>query len=81
MKDLNYSVKICRYCQYYIPEGRRGGDCQKLGALVQGNWKACCLSSPLFEASYKQRQEVLAWQQKQRIHAAKIDSLPLNLVS
>jgi hypothetical protein len=33
----------CRYCKYYDFVGHRGGECQRLGASVQGAWAACTL--------------------------------------
>ncbi|MGB8699182.1 MAG: hypothetical protein WCD18_07185 [Thermosynechococcaceae cyanobacterium] len=42
----------CRYCQYYAPEGRRGGSCQRLSVPVQGEWSACSLMSPSFSPSW-----------------------------
>ncbi|PPS44815.1 hypothetical protein [Chroococcidiopsis sp. TS-821] len=52
MKNVNFPTSACRYCRYYQPEGRRGGCCQMLGVLVQGNWKACELSLPAFAPSW-----------------------------
>jgi len=46
----------CRHCQYYSPEGRRGGMCQKLMAKVESNWKACSLALPPFEKSPENEQ-------------------------
>ncbi len=31
----------CRHCNYFLPQGRRGGMCQRLSVLVSGNWPAC----------------------------------------
>ena len=53
MKSLNLLTSACRYCQYYKPEGRRGGNCQQLGVIVQGSWKACALAIPAFVPSWK----------------------------
>lgn len=51
MKSLLTSA--CRYCQYYKPEGRRGGMCQQLGVPVQGSWKPCPLAIPAFARSWE----------------------------
>jgi hypothetical protein len=42
------AVSACRHCQFYKPEGRRGGYCQQLSVPVQGQWQACSLSLPPF---------------------------------
>jgi hypothetical protein len=42
------AVSACRHCQFYKPEGRRGGHCQQLDVPVQGQWQACSLSLPPF---------------------------------
>ena len=31
----------CRLCRHYQFEGRRGGQCTKLGVPVQGAWSSC----------------------------------------
>ncbi|MCM1981733.1 hypothetical protein [Lyngbya confervoides] len=51
MENLNASLQACRYCQYYSPEGRRGGHCSQLGVPVQGEWTACLLMIPTFSRS------------------------------
>lgn len=43
MTQSNFS---CRYCKYYDFVGHRGGECQRLGASVQGEWAACALMVP-----------------------------------
>ncbi len=53
MKSNKFSTSACRYCRHYQPEGRRGGMCQQLGALVQGSWKACSLALPPFAPSWE----------------------------
>ncbi len=39
----------CQFCQYYQGLGRQGGDCQRLGAPVQGAWLACCMATSVFD--------------------------------
>ncbi|KAI9133056.1 hypothetical protein ON05_006770 [Acaryochloris sp. CCMEE 5410] len=51
MKNLSSPTFACRYCQHYSPEGRRGGQCQRLGAPVRGEWKACSLMIPSFSST------------------------------
>lgn len=53
MKSINFLTSACRYCRHYNPEGRRGGNCQQLGAPVQGHWKACSLAIPAFAPSWE----------------------------
>ncbi len=53
MKPLPSLVPLCRHCRYYVPEGRRGGTCQKLNVDVKSCWKACALSIPAFETDWQ----------------------------
>lgn len=53
MKTVNSITSACRYCRYYMPEGRRGGVCQQLGVDVRGSWKACALALPAFAPSWE----------------------------
>ncbi len=53
MTTLNPPVSVCRHCQHYLVEGRRGGQCQQLGAPVLGRWKACQLAIPPFAPSWE----------------------------
>ncbi|MGH1396622.1 MAG: hypothetical protein ACRAVC_21695 [Trichormus sp.] len=59
MKPINYLTSACRYCRHYKPEGRRGGNCQKLGAPVQASWKACSFALPPFAPSWETLED--AW--------------------
>jgi hypothetical protein len=43
MKASTNPELACRYCHHYVPEGRRGGTCDRLGVSVQGQWSACSL--------------------------------------
>lgn len=52
MRTSQRDLTACRHCQHYIPEGRRGEHCQRLGALMQGDWKACPLMIPAFATSW-----------------------------
>jgi|GEM_PF-1703455 len=49
MTTLNSAISFCRNCQFYSGEGRRGGQCSRLGAPVSGSWSACSLAIPPFE--------------------------------
>jgi len=46
------NINSCRFCQHYVPEGRRGGLCLKLHAPVQANWSACPLVNDPFSAGW-----------------------------
>ncbi|WP_016950048.1 hypothetical protein [Anabaena sp. PCC 7108] len=59
MKPIKRLTSACRYCRHYQPEGRRGGMCQQLGALVQASWKACPLAIPAFAPSWETLED--AW--------------------
>jgi len=52
----------CRNCRYFVPEGRRGGNCEQLGVLVRGAWKACSLSIPAFAPSWEVIEGIAMWQ-------------------
>lgn len=54
MKNLKTPLHACRYCHFYSPEGRRGGQCSQLGAPVRGGWKACSLMTPSFAPSWEE---------------------------
>ncbi|BAQ64089.1 hypothetical protein [Geminocystis sp. NIES-3709] len=58
MKTNKYCTSACRYCQFYNPEGRRGGMCSQLGVLVQGEWKSCHLTTPVFNTEWKTIPEI-----------------------
>lgn len=49
----NHCNSACRHCQFYNPEGRRGGMCSQLGVSVQADWKSCHLATPAFDTEWK----------------------------
>ena len=53
MKRPDLLAPACRHCRHYVPEGRRGGNCGQLNALVQGSWKACSLALPVFSPNWQ----------------------------
>lgn len=53
MRDFDPVVSICRHCQNYSLEGRRGGYCSQLGSLMQGSWTSCSLAIPPFAPSWE----------------------------
>lgn len=59
MKATNFLTSNCRYCRYYKPEGRRGGNCDLLQVPVKSSWKACNLAIPPFSYSLKLKESVL----------------------
>jgi len=52
----------CRHCRHFVPEGRRGGNCEQLGVLVRGGWKACSLVIPAFAPSWEVIEGIAMWQ-------------------
>jgi len=48
MEHSPASVSTCRFCSHYDPQGRRGGECRKLGVPVRGYWRACPLAVAAF---------------------------------
>ncbi|MEM7591481.1 MAG: hypothetical protein AAF383_08165 [Cyanobacteria bacterium P01_A01_bin.83] len=58
MSQINFSTSACRYCRFYEPHGRRGGDCQMLGVSVQSNWKACALASSPFKTTLTKLEDI-----------------------
>lgn len=57
-------TSACRHCRYYLPEGRRGGQCQQLSVPVQSQWKACSLAVSPFESSWENIEELPLWQEQ-----------------
>lgn len=55
---------VCRNCRYYLPEGRRGGVCQKLTTPVESHWKACSLASSPFNKSWENIESIAIWNQQ-----------------
>ncbi|MBW4551236.1 MAG: hypothetical protein KME35_09030 [Aphanocapsa sp. GSE-SYN-MK-11-07L] len=70
MVDHTSLIAACRFCKYYTPEGRRGGECQKLGVLVKGDWKPCSLAIPAFSPSWDELQQVVSAQEAVKVEAA-----------
>lgn len=64
MNCVEPSISLCRHCRHYIPEGRRGGSCQKLNVSVKSQWTACSLSAPPFLPPWNRLGDILIWQQK-----------------
>jgi hypothetical protein len=46
------NINACRFCQYYAPEGRRGGHCLKLQVPVCAHWSACPLADNPFDSQW-----------------------------
>lgn len=69
MKATNFFTSNCRYCRYYKPEGRRGGNCDILQVTVQSSWKACTLAIPPFTYSLK-LERVLSIERMKQIEEA-----------
>ncbi len=52
MEPSPLSVSTCRFCAHYDPQGRRGGECRKLGVPVRGYWRACPLALAAFSREH-----------------------------
>lgn len=48
MNETFFAISNCGLCAHYSPQGRRGGNCQQLNALVESKWDAC----PLFTSPF-----------------------------
>jgi len=64
MKTSSSSISSCRHCQFYLPEGRRGGVCKKLNVSVKSRWTACNLATPPFATTWKELESIAIWKQK-----------------
>ena len=64
MEASHTLTSSCRCCQYYTPEGRRGGNCSQLQVPVKGNWKACQLGMTAFSMSWEEAQKVVVLTEK-----------------
>jgi len=64
MNPLEPSISLCRHCRYYIPEGRRGGQCQKLNVAVKSQWNACSVADAPFLPPWNWLGDIMIWQQK-----------------
>ena len=58
MNQINFSTSACRYCRFYEPQGRRGGDCRMLSVSVQSDWEACALASPPFKTTLTKLEDI-----------------------
>lgn len=60
MKSIqSFTVNSCRNCRHFASIGRRGGNCQQLGAPVRGSWKACSFAVSPFAPSWESLED--AW--------------------
>lgn len=64
MKHSSSAISACRHCQFYSPQGRRGGHCKKLNVSVKGQWEACSLATPPFVAAWRELESITVWTQK-----------------
>ncbi|MCG5061266.1 hypothetical protein VB834_07175 [Limnoraphis robusta Tam1] len=62
----------CRCCQYYTPEGRRGGHCSQLHVPVKGGWKACHLAMLAFSSPWEEAQKMVVLPQKVEVLPDKV---------
>lgn len=61
-------ASVCRYCRFYTPEGRRGGQCNQLGVEVKGQWAACPLASPPFAPSWERLEHLITCDVEEPLH-------------
>ncbi|MGB3492818.1 MAG: hypothetical protein WBA57_08820 [Elainellaceae cyanobacterium] len=61
MTPLNSAVSVCRNCQHYAGQGRRGGQCNRLGAPVSGSWSSCSLAIPPFAPTWEMPEKAGLW--------------------
>lgn len=52
MNQLPLLTSACRSCRHFVPQGRRGGICEKLNVPVQGSWKSCSFAVSAFSSSW-----------------------------
>ncbi len=64
MNSGSAPISSCRHCQYYSPEGRRGGQCHKLSVAVKGHWDACSVAVAPFKPSWQDFGDIMVWQRK-----------------
>lgn len=67
MEPSHASTSCCRCCQYYTPEGHRGGHCSQLHVPVKGGWKTCNLAMLAFSSSWQEAQKILVIPQKAEV--------------
>jgi hypothetical protein len=81
MNSVDRPVSACRRCQFYTPEGRRGGQCQLLNVSVQGSWSACTLSAapfaPTWTTDWRELEELIALKTPIELLEAELNSTAL----
>jgi hypothetical protein len=55
MNDTFFAASSCGLCAHYSPQGRRGGDCRQLNALVESKWESC----PLFANPFALKKHII----------------------
>jgi hypothetical protein len=77
------NINSCRFCQHYVPEGRRGGNCTKLRVPVQGSWSPCPLVSDPFSSPWDDTVALIptspAYPKGQELNQAQKEMIPLPL--
>ena len=77
MKSIQTFTSACRNCRHFAPIGRRGGNCQQLGAPVRGSWKACSFAAPPFAPSWETLEDAWILPDATRVLAESSDRLVL----
>jgi hypothetical protein len=52
-ESVSGQLRSCQHCQFYTPQGRRGGYCQQLEVAVKSRWQACALAAAPFNSAAK----------------------------
>jgi hypothetical protein len=50
METSTCSGFACNKCQFFQPDGRYHGSCNKMNVTVKGEWKACNLALLVFSS-------------------------------
>ncbi|MEO0489592.1 MAG: hypothetical protein AAF215_04565 [Cyanobacteria bacterium P01_A01_bin.123] len=79
MKPIQLGASRCCRCQFYTPEGRRGGACSQLGVSVHGSWKACSLAIPPFSTSLPELTQIDFWPNEFTVSTEKMRSFEAEL--
>lgn len=84
MNPNNSCNYACRHCQFYNPEGRRGGMCSLLGVSVKADWKSCSLASLAFQTQWESLPEIVLLEKSFSLGCAtpqanlKAESMPIH---
>ena len=80
MNPTQLGASRCCRCQFYTPEGRRGGTCSQLNVPVSGSWKACSLAIPPFTPSLPELSQLDFWPNDFTVSTEKMRSFDAEFV-